>query len=115
MTTEEVESLKKRLTDTYEADKAAIDRVLTLLGQNTEAKKPEPQSDLTVENRVLGAILALPPQFTLSEVMEKIAVLFPGEINRATVSSVLFRLKGVGKITLIKPGIGRRAAIYGKL
>ena len=114
MQIEQVKQLRAKLKATYEADQAAIDRVLTLLGnQNTPVETnghSEPLENSTVEKRVVEVIEGLPAQFTLSDVLGKM----DATINRASVSSVLFRLKESNKLTLIRAGQGRRAAIYGK-
>ena len=100
MKTEEVKALKKQLKDEYEADDAAIERVLRLLGsrngKNTETSQ-EPYG--TLESRVVSAIALLPNQFALADIIAKLGETYPNEeINRASVSSVIFRLKEENKI-----------------
>jgi hypothetical protein len=115
MKIEEVQQLKKQLKADYEADSAAIERVLKLLGANNSSFGQTEIAIGTVEEKSLAAIAQLPNQFILADVIAKLSELYPSEtINRATVSSVIFRLKEENKIKLERAGIGRRAAIYGK-
>ena len=116
MTTEEVKQLQQRLKSEYDADSAAIERVLRLLKSNGSTNDAPPQiSTDTIERKVTSAIAMVPANFTLGDIMGELSNAYPGEeINRASVSSVIYRLKEAHKVTIVKPGIGRRAAVYGK-
>lgn len=116
MKIEDVKELKQRLKSEYDADSAAIERVLKLLGKSNESNGQPQITFGTVEEKVNAALALLPAQFTLSDVTGKLSELYPAEeINRASVSSVIFRLKEENKIKLLVAGKGRRAAIYGKI
>lgn len=117
MNIEEVQRLQKQLKSAYEADQAAINRVMQLLSGRPASvvDASDPTTTKTVEQKVKAAIAALPAQFALADVMNKIGELFAGqEINRATVSTILYRLRKDNQIKEISKGIGRRAAVYGK-
>lgn len=120
MKTEDVLALKQQLKAEYDADTQAVERVLQLLqARNGKLEVPasqQPTTSKTVEQRVREAIAVLPAQFTLADVAAKMTEMLPNvEFNRATVGSIVFRMKEDTKLRLIQAGIGRRAAIYGKI
>src|SRR3989442_632796 len=126
----EILALEKRLAAEYQADLAAIRRVLRLLRDKpaetlqADHKLPKPthhpelsiaSPNGTVESRVLFTIQQMKERFTFPQLLAALEANFPGEeINRKTVSGVMFRHKG-SRIRVIQPGHGRKGAIYEKM
>lgn len=120
-------ALQNAIDDDHASDSLAIKRVLKLMRKygispdGTKSKKiaakPSTQAadNNGAEQRVITAIGTMNGEFTLANLMEAVQAANQDlEINRSTVSSVLFRNKDK-LVKVVQTGRGRKAAIYEKI
>ena len=117
-------ALEKAVDGKYEADKAAIRHVLKLCRQHgispTGGKSPRSEPDNHsapqgatngdgAETQIRAAILRQSGQFGLQDLVKTLP-----DINRSTISGVLYREQGKTVRVLVK-GQGRRLGVYEKM
>jgi hypothetical protein len=121
-------ALQQKLDEEYRANNDAIKLVLKLLRKNGGATPaPKPKRDGTssstnsliqaaeifmeagVEKSINNAIASKTAKFTLSDLVAELP-----NVNRSTISSVLFRQKDK-TIKVVQAGRGRRPTVYEKI
>ena len=123
MTESEVRAMRHKLDEQYKKDRETLDRMLDLVSRSNGGVEGRKESandvdrGMTINERVARHVLRMPGNFTMQDAWAYIKENDPdfgNALNRQSMSTALWKMKGKGDIKIIIPKKGKSAAIYSK-
>lgn len=121
MTESEVREMRHKLDDQYKKDRDTLDRMLDLISRSNGSVEAPTLDDslrsLTINDRIARHVFMMQGNFTMQDAFSFIKEHdseFASTLNRQSMSTALWKMKGKGDIKIIIPKRGKSAAIYSK-